>query len=132
MDYGFLVYWQFRVRPGMEATFERSYGPTGEWAQFRNDPAYFGTELNRDQADLQVYITLDFWASQEAYDNFRTANSVRYHATDAQCEALTESEVKSGGLCRPENVAPVLLPAEGLCHPESTGNNSASPERKSV
>lgn len=97
MDYGFLVIWQFRVRPGMEATFERSYGPKGEWAQFfRNDPAYFGTELNRSQADLQVYITLDFWASQEAYTNFRTANSAGYHAIDAQCEALTENEVEIG------------------------------------
>ena len=101
MDYGFLVIWQFRVRPGMEATFERIYGPTGEWAQFfRNDPAYFGTQLNRGQADLQIYITLDFWASQAAYDNFRTANSVKYHATDAQCEALTESEVELGRFVR--------------------------------
>jgi len=98
LDYGFLVIWQFRVRRGMEATFERAYRPEGDWAQFfRTDQAYFGTELNRSQADAQVYITLDFWASPEAYDNFRTSNSAGYHAIDARCEALTESEVEIGG-----------------------------------
>ena len=97
MDYGFLVIWQFRVRPGMEATFERAYGPEGDWAQFfRTDPAYFGTELNRSQVDSQIYITLDFWVSQQAYDRFRVANSAGYHAIDARCEALTEKEVEIG------------------------------------
>lgn len=101
MDYGFLVVWQFRVRPGMEATFERAYGAEGDWAQFfRTDPAYFGTDLSRSQADTRVYITLDFWASEEAYDNFRAANSAGYHAIDARYEALTESEVEVGRFAR--------------------------------
>ena len=104
MDYGFLVIWQFRVRPGMEATFESIYGSEGEWAQlFRNDPAYFGTDLNCSQADLHVYITLDFWASQEAYDHFRVANSAGYYAIDARCEALTESEVEIGRFLKAKN-----------------------------
>jgi heme-degrading monooxygenase HmoA len=101
LDYGFLVVWQFRVRPGMEATFERAYGPEGDWAQFfRTDPGYFGTDLSRSQADTRVYITLDFWASEDAYDNFRTANSAGYHAIDARYEALTESEVEVGRFAR--------------------------------
>jgi heme-degrading monooxygenase HmoA len=101
LDYGFLVIWQFRVRPGMELTFENAYGPEGDWTQFfRNDPAYFGTGLNRSQTDPQVYVTLDFWASREAYDGFRVANSTGYHAIDARCEALTESEVEVGRFVR--------------------------------
>ena len=97
MDYGFLVIWQFRVRPGREATFERIYGSKGDWAQlFRAGDGYLGTELNASQADPGVYVTLDFWTSHEAYQRFRSANSAEYHAIDARCEALTESELELG------------------------------------
>lgn len=97
MDYEFLVIWQFRVRAGMEAPFQRIYGPQGDWAQlFRTGAGYLRTELNRSLTDPQVFVTLDFWTSQHAYDRFRGESSAGYDAIDARCEALTISELELG------------------------------------
>jgi heme-degrading monooxygenase HmoA len=97
LDYGFLVIWRFRVRPGMGATFERIYGPQGDWARlFKEGEGYLRTELLHSQADPQVYVTLDFWGSRQAYDRFRSHRFAEYHAIDASCESVTESEVEVG------------------------------------
>lgn len=97
MDHEFLVIWQFRVRVGMEATFEKIYGPQGDWvALFQTGKGYIRTDLNRSLEDKQVYVTLDYWSSQEAYDRFRTANTAAYKEIDTRCEILTEGEVEIG------------------------------------
>jgi heme-degrading monooxygenase HmoA len=97
LDHGFLVIWQFRVRPGMETTFEGTYGSQGDWARlFETGEGYVRTELNRSLTDPQVYVTLDFWRSQEDYDRFRTTNSATYKEIDTRCESLTESEGEVG------------------------------------
>jgi len=31
---GFLIIWEFTVRPGKESKFEAAYGPEGIWARF--------------------------------------------------------------------------------------------------
>jgi len=65
-----VIVWEFRVKAGRKAEFEQRYGPRGDWAQlFRRSPAYRGTDLLRDTADANRYLTLD-----------------------RECEALTESE----------------------------------------
>jgi heme-degrading monooxygenase HmoA len=97
LDYGFLVIWQFRVRPGMQSTFESIYGPQGEWARlFRTGDGYLRTEFIRSQSDPDAYLTLDFWKTEEAYDRFRLAHSAAYKEIDARCELLTDGEVELG------------------------------------
>ncbi len=69
---GFVVVWEFWVRPGAESQFESTYGLQGGWvALFTLDLAYEGTRLVRDVKEPRRYLTLDFWASQAAYDAFR-------------------------------------------------------------
>lgn len=60
--WGFVVIWEFQVRPGMENRFEQVCGLDGVWAKFfRQDEAYIGTELIRDLKTKRSYLTLDFW-----------------------------------------------------------------------
>ena len=100
-DWGYLVIWEFQVRPGMESRFEAVYDPDGAWAQlFRTGEGFGGTELHRDRKVSGRYITLDFWSSEEAYDRFRQLNAAGYQAFDRECEALTESEVEVGSFHR--------------------------------
>ena len=41
--------WEFHVKLESISAFERTYGPTGAWAQlFRQSPDYLGTDLIRD------------------------------------------------------------------------------------
>ncbi len=92
-----LVVWEFRVKDGKNAEFEKHYGDKGTWAEFfRRDAAYKGTQLARDLTDPQRYLTVDSWEDEEAYGAFRAVNRQEYTALDQEMEALTESEKKVG------------------------------------
>jgi len=92
--------WEFRVREGMEACFEQTYGAKGDWVRlFRHDPSHIKTEFVHSNAS-RTYLTLDFWTSQKAYDAFRKRNLAEYKALDEKCAGLTESERQIGRFVR--------------------------------
>jgi len=93
----FVAVWEFWVRSGAEAEFEKAYGPDGAWVRlFSGDPAYGGTKLVRDLGEPRRYLTLDSWASAAAYKEFRRLHAEEYRAIDEVCESLTEREAKIG------------------------------------
>src|SRR5579884_3107366 len=99
--WGYLVVWEFHVQGGQEQKFEAIYGPNGDWAElFRQSKNYRGTELSRDLHDPLRYVTLDFWTSQEAYEQFRSQHRNDYEALDARCERLTDREAEIGRFVR--------------------------------
>lgn len=92
-----VLIWEFRVRPGREAEFERAYGPAGDWVRlFDSAAGYLGTELFRDPDDPRRYLTVDRWASAEAFARFREARGAEYEALDARCSRWTEDETPLG------------------------------------
>jgi predicted dithiol-disulfide oxidoreductase (DUF899 family) len=48
----------------------------------------------------RTYLTLDFWVSQKAYDEFRQKHLAEYKALDQEYEAMTESEREIGTYVR--------------------------------
>ena len=89
--------WECQIRPGREAEFESNYGHGGTWARlFRSAEGYGGTVLRRDPAHHGRYVTIDHWASERAYEQFRSARAADYAELDAACEALTVSERSLG------------------------------------
>ena len=96
-DCEFAAVWEFWVLAEDAERFEAVYGSLGAWAKlFRSDPAYGGTRLIRDESEARRYLTLDFWASQGAYDLFKQARAAEYRVLDAECESLTERETEIG------------------------------------
>jgi len=94
---GFVVVWEFLVRPGCEARFEQAYGQHGAWVHlFRTNPNFLRTDLQRDLSQTNRYWTLDVWTSESAYNQFRVAHTADYQRIDAECESLTESERELG------------------------------------
>ena len=94
----FVILCEFEVKSRCEERFEAVYGPKGDWARlFGRDPLYRETLLLRDPFRQRTYLTLDFWASREAYDAFREANLTDYVALDRACQEMTLSERKIGG-----------------------------------
>ena len=92
-----VIVWEFRVRTDRRAEFERHYGPEGSWAKlFREDPAYIGTELLRDAAEADRYLTIDRWRARGAFEAFKKAHAAEYAALDRDCEQLTTTETKFG------------------------------------
>ena len=85
----------------MEKRFEKIYGSDGDWARlFIQDESYIGTDLVHTLDGERTYITLDFWKSRHAYDDFRKRQLAKYKTLDQQCEDLTESEREIGTFVR--------------------------------
>jgi heme-degrading monooxygenase HmoA len=95
----YLVVWQFDVCEGCEIQFEQAYAANGEWVRlFRTGSGFVRTELTRNAQNGRQYVTLDYWMSKQAYEEFRKRHEVEYGLIDARCERLTEREVELGRL----------------------------------
>ena len=93
----YVIIWQFHVRPGSEAEFERVYGPQGDWVRlFRQGEGYVRSDLLRDREEKDRYLVLDHWISRDQYDAFRAAHATAYHDLDRRCESLTSRETHIG------------------------------------
>ena len=90
---GYIYIWSFRVCPGREQEFVKTYGPRGAWVDlFRQAPGHLRTELLQDQAEPGRYLTIDYWEDKASFQAFRQQYSREFAELDAQCEQLTESE----------------------------------------
>ena len=88
----FLAAWRFTTSD--RETFERHYGREGTWARFfRRDAGYVRTDLLTDGTS---WLTLDWWASRQAYEDFRRQYADEYARIDRECEAVTTSETALG------------------------------------
>jgi hypothetical protein len=93
----FLALWEYEVKPGCEERFENAYGPGGGWARlFRSDSDYRETRLLRDPFRPATYLTLDFWNSRHAYEEFMAGHKDPYKALDAAGRELTSKERRIG------------------------------------
>lgn len=87
------IVWEFRVKPGKTAEFERHYSSSGTWATFfKKGDGYHGTVLVRDTEKPSRYLTFDLWDDLAAFHEFKSRFSEEYFLIDRQCEALTEKE----------------------------------------
>jgi heme-degrading monooxygenase HmoA len=93
----FVVVWQFEITEEKVAAFEAAYSAEGAWAQlFRTSHDYLGTELLRDAYIPGNYLTIDRWASEEAFRAFRKDHDPEYESLDRSCDALTSRETRIG------------------------------------
>ena len=97
MKPGYLYIWEYLVPPAKTRTFERLYGPEGNWVQlFRRAPGYLRTELHRDRSNPQRFVTIDYWESYDAWQAFRRQFAQEFEALDAKCEEFTNRESEIG------------------------------------
>ena len=89
--------WEYYVRDGFVSEFEKIYGPDGAWAQlFRDDKGYLRTELHQDIDNENRYLTVDYWVSKSACDEFQKKFATEYEALDKIGTSLTEKENSLG------------------------------------
>ena len=81
----------------MEAEFIEKYGPEGIWARlFRQSEGYLRTELVRDVVAAGRFLTLDYWQSEEKFNEFRKQYLAGYERLDKELQSLTEQETRLG------------------------------------
>ena len=92
-----VIIWKYQVKVDCTAEFEQIYYSKGAWAElFRKGAGYINTELLRDEANPERFITIDRWDSAEDYETFRAQFKKEYETLDAQCDGLTEHETLLG------------------------------------
>ena len=97
----YVIIWQYDIRPAARDEFERAYGPDGAWATFfRASRDFLGTQLLRDIALPDRYVTLDHWRTEVAFVVFTTERKADYEALDRHYESLTTTEARLGAFWR--------------------------------
>ena len=98
-----MIVWEFRVRQEKVDEFLQKYGPEGNWARFfRGSNGYIRTELVRDVTDHLRFLTLDYWQTEEEFNDFRKRNLAEYQRLDKEFEGLTENETRLGAFYQAE------------------------------
>ncbi len=96
-DWTYCYIWEFTVKDGSNAAFERIYKADGDWAElFRRGSGYLKTELIGDRSDPQRYLTIDHWRRREDYAEFRRDFDAAFEELDNRCEDMTVRESKIG------------------------------------
>jgi len=89
----FAYLWEYTVPTQHQEQFCLIYGPQGKWVQlFSQSQGYVRTELHRDAHNPNRFLTIDYWVSREARDQFREQFASQFTALDHACEALTVEE----------------------------------------
>jgi len=97
----YVIVWQYDIHPIRSAEFEQLYGPAGGWSQlFQRSPEYLGTQLLRDTAVPNRYITLDHWRTDAGFVAFTTAHHAEYVSLDRYGASLTITETQLGSFWR--------------------------------
>lgn len=91
------ILWEFQVKPGKIAEFERRYGSHGDWAAlFRRSPGYQGTTLGRSLHAKGHYLIADQWDTTASFATFKKDFREAYQQLDRLCEDLTVEEKHLG------------------------------------
>jgi heme-degrading monooxygenase HmoA len=82
--------WRYRVDPQLREEFEREYGPEGSWATlFATAAGFVETTLFRETHSPTTYLTVDRFASKQAWRQFRADNDAAYTALGERLDHLT-------------------------------------------
>ena len=85
--------WRFRVKADAVDPFERAYGPRGDWARlFAQTEGFIGTELLKQGAQADLYLTIDRWHSAEQFERAKARMAAEYAELDRRFGAYTLEE----------------------------------------
>lgn len=85
--------WSFQPAPGRESEFAAAYSGDGIWARlFRQAEGFVGTRLLAPREAGGRWLTLDEWASRDAFDRFQGTLGEAYQSLDEELAGLTSNE----------------------------------------
>jgi heme-degrading monooxygenase HmoA len=89
----FVRVWVYEV-PGAQAeAFTAAYAADGAWGElFSRAAGFLGTELYRDAARADRFLTIDRWRNEQDWRSFLNAFGSAYASLDTQLEGLTVVE----------------------------------------
>ncbi len=89
--------WEYIISVKKREAFLKLYGIEGDWVNFFNKAeGYLGTDLHQDIDNKERFISVDFWKSKEARDNYCKEFASDFDALDRAGELVTDKEKSLG------------------------------------
>jgi heme-degrading monooxygenase HmoA len=91
------IVWQFDIKPGSEAEFEKFYGADGEWTAInRHSRSYLGSSFLRDQNQTSRYLVIEYWSEMLVYEQHKAYRHDETAKLDARRRELVASVEPAG------------------------------------
>ena len=89
----FVRVWEYEVPGDRAEAFTAAYAGDGAWGElFSRATGFLGTELFRDAARADRFLTIDRWRNEQDWRSFLHAFGSAYATLDAQLEGLAVAE----------------------------------------
>ncbi|MCL4810963.1 MAG: antibiotic biosynthesis monooxygenase [Vicinamibacteraceae bacterium] len=91
------VVWQFQVKRGQEAEFERLYGADGEWTTVsRKSRSFIGSSFLKELSSDRRYLLVEYWSEMLPYERHRRDLVEEIEPLEQAREAMLESVLPLG------------------------------------
>ncbi len=81
--------WEYEVRGGRAEAFTAACAADGAWGELAGRASGLsGTELSRDSARADRFLTIDRWQDEQHWRSFLNASGCAYEAPGARLEGL--------------------------------------------
>jgi len=88
---------EFVVKDETRGRFELVYGPGGAWSKtFAHCPGFRGTALLRDTKNPRRYLAIDFWDTEDQWEQALAERKAEYASLEATFERWCESRTEVG------------------------------------
>jgi quinol monooxygenase YgiN len=112
------VVWQFDVKAGRQAEFERIYGADGEWtALSRTSRSFLGSSFLRDLAQPTRYLLVEYWSEMVVYEKHQADFTDEVAALERRRNDLCDTVLPMGlftGLDVPDRFGPTWSRRDGV------------------
>ena len=89
----FQVIWELKVKFKEREKFEKFYDPKGEWVKFFDkSPEYQGTDVLESGESDGIFLVIDEWLSEEAYNEFVKSRKTDYDLLEEKAKAASRTK----------------------------------------
>jgi heme-degrading monooxygenase HmoA len=89
----FQVIWELKVKFKEREKFEKFYDPKGEWVKFfSKSPDYEGTEVLESGEGDGIFLIIDEWQSEEAFNGFVKIRKADYDLLEEKAKAASRTK----------------------------------------
>lgn len=89
----FKVIWELKVKFKEREKFEAFYDPKGDWVKFFSRAnGYEGTEVLESGEGDNVFLVIDEWVSEEAFNQYVTSRKDDYDMLEEKAKAASRTK----------------------------------------
>lgn len=89
----FQVIWELKVKFKEREKFEQFYDPKGDWVKFfSKSPEYQGTDVLESGEGDGIFLVIDDWSSEEAFNAFVKSRKADYDLLEEKAKAASRTK----------------------------------------